>query len=360
MSEKEKEKISRRTFLKRTVAAGAAVGLALATRTSAYAQQQDRSREDKLTASLIDLTKCDGCQGYDTPLCVTACREKNEHRFPEPEKPIKDYWPQKRHEDWSEQRDRTDRLTPYNWTYVEKVDVYVNGQTKQVSIPRRCMHCLDAPCQKLCPFGVIHKTEHGAVTIDPDFCMGGSKCRDVCPWGIPQRQAGVGLYLKLVPELAGGGVMYKCDMCADLLAQGEKPACETACPKDAIIFGPYHEIREEAYRRAEAIGGYVYGDKENGGTLTFYVSDVPFAAIDEAITKKKEAENDTKPGRPHMRPEVENVLDSAYGMMWATLLAPVAGAAAAGITVYKTISGKRDKGERNREQAPQGETENKG
>lgn len=339
----EENKISRRTFLKRTAFAGATVGILLATRKPAYAWQ-DESKKDALTGSLIDLTKCDGCKGFDTPLCVTACKNKNKHRFPQPEKPMKDYWPQKKHEDWSDQQERIDRLTPYNWTYVEKVTVNINGTTtKEVAIPRRCMHCLDAPCQKLCPFGVIHKTEHGAVNIDPSFCMGGAKCRDVCPWGIPQRQAGVGLYLRIAPDLAGGGVMYKCDMCADLLASGRQPVCEVSCPKGAITFGPYQEIRKRAYERAEEINGYIYGDKENGGTLTFYVSDVPFKKIDEAILQKKKEENDKLPGRPHMKPEVENILDSGYGMMLATLVAPIAGAAAAGIAAYKVMSGKQEK-----------------
>ncbi|WP_231563761.1 MULTISPECIES: 4Fe-4S dicluster domain-containing protein [Anoxybacillus] len=289
------------------------------------------------------MTKCDGCAAYDTPLCVTACRQKNEHRFPQPQKPIKDYWPRKKHEDWSNEKDRTDRLTPYNWTYVEKVQVSWNGQTKDVAIPRRCMHCLDAPCQKLCPFGVIEKTKHGAVKIDENFCMGGAKCRAVCSWDIPQRQAGVGLYMQLVPELAGGGVMYKCDMCADLLKEGKSPACEAACPKGAIEFGPYEQIRKKAYERAKEIGGFIYGDVENSGTLTLYVSDVPFDKIDEAIEAKKKEENDTRFGRPHMKSEVENMLETTHGYMLATLIAPIAGAAAAGITAYKVLSGQKKK-----------------
>ncbi|MBB6177020.1 Fe-S-cluster-containing dehydrogenase component [Anoxybacillus tengchongensis] len=336
------EKISRRTFLKRSTVAGATAGMLLATKTPGYAQT-DKSDENTLIGSLIDLTKCDGCAAYDTPLCVTACRQKNEHRFPQPQKPIKDYWPQKKHEDWSNEKDRTDRLTPYNWTYVEKVQVNWNGKTKDVAIPRRCMHCLDAPCQKLCPFGVIEKTKHGAVKIDENFCMGGAKCRAVCPWDIPQRQAGVGLYMKLVPELAGGGVMYKCDMCADLLEEGKSPACETACPRGAIEFGPYEQIRKKAYERAKEIDGFIYGDVENSGTLTLYVSDVPFDKIDEAIEAKKKAENDTRFGRPHMKPEIENMLETTHGYMLATLIAPIAGAAAAGITAYKVLSGQKKK-----------------
>lgn len=331
---------SRRTFLKRSVAATAATSIALATKKSAAAQT-DESVEEELVGSIIDLTKCDGCANDAVAKCVTACKEKNQHRFPQPEKPLKDYWPQKKHEDWSDEQDRTDRLTPYNWTFVEKVEVNHEGKTKEVAIPRRCMHCLDAPCQKLCPFGVISKSKQGAVKIDEFFCMGGAKCRSVCPWDIPQRQAGVGLYMHLAPDLAGGGVMYKCDMCADLLEKGQSPACATACPKDAIEFGPLHEMRKKAYERAAEINGYVYGDRENGGTLTFYVSDVPFDKINEAIRADKEKNNDQRPGHPLMEPDVENMLDTAHGFMLAALVAPVAGAAAAGISAYKMLKGEK-------------------
>lgn len=336
--------ISRRDFLKRSIQATAAAGLVAATSNTGFANEASEKRSGYI-GSVIDLTKCDGCENYDMPQCVLGCRKKNEHRFPEPVEPIKDYWPRKRHEDYSKERERIDRLTPYNWTFVEEVEVEHEGEKEKVFVPRRCMHCIDAPCQKLCPFGVIQRTDQGAVKIDEDFCMGGAKCRSVCPWGIPQRQAGVGLYLKVAPDLAGGGVMYKCDMCADLLAKEEKPACETSCPNGAIEFGPVEEMRKKAYEKAAEINGYVYGDKENRGTLTFYVSKVPYEKIDEAI--QKELANRTKPrpsGRPHMKPEVENLLDKAHGFTLATLVAPIAGAATAGITAYKVMKGKKEQG----------------
>ena len=90
------------------------------------------------------------------------------------------------------------------------------------------MHCDNPTCTSLCPFGAISKNKDGAVSIDDGFCMGGAKCRDACPWDIPQRQAGVGIYLKLAPQLAGRGVMYKCNFCADPLAKGPEPVCKTA------------------------------------------------------------------------------------------------------------------------------------
>src|SRR5690606_34256316 len=145
-----------------------------------------------------------------------------------------------------DRRDLTDRLTPYNWLAVQQVEV--DGVT--VSIPRRCMHCDNPACVNLCPFGASEKRPTGAVVINEELCFGGAKCRDVCPWGIRQRQAGVGLYLKVAPQYVGGGVMYACDLCSRRLDQGRVPACVEACPRGAMEVGPKEAMRQEAYRRA--------------------------------------------------------------------------------------------------------------
>lgn len=321
--------MSRRGFLQRGLAAGA-VGAGLL---YGFEPVGAAAATSGPMASVIDLTKCDGCKGKEAPLCVSACRTKNADRFPEPVEQIHDYWPQKKHEDWSRKRNLTNRLTPYNWTYVETVQV--DGQT--VSIPRRCMHCDNPTCMNICPFSAIEQHKEGPVEIHASSCMGGAKCRDVCPWGIPQRQAGVGPYLNIAPEFLGGGAMFKCDGCIDLVKEGQKPACETACPKGAIQFGPREEIFALAKARAEEIGGYVYGDKENGGTSTLYVSKVPFEKIDEAIKAKKEGQKDVGPGRPGMPVAVGNYLDTPNGMALALLVAPIAGVAAAVVGAARTF-----------------------
>jgi len=172
-------------------------------------------------ATLIDLSRCNGCKGEPIPKCVAACRHINEHKFPVPQEPIKDLWPQKTHDDWSKRTGVMDQLTPYNWTAVQTVRV--DGE--DLFVPRRCMHCDNPPCANLCPFGALSQNPDSSVIINPDLCLGGAKCKAVCPWGIPQRQSGVGLYLKLQPMPAGGGVMYKCDLCHDLLQKGRVPAC---------------------------------------------------------------------------------------------------------------------------------------
>lgn len=324
--------ITRRSFLKRTALSGAAAAAIL----TGTKQVIAKSKANGEFATIINADKCDGCSHLDTPLCTLACRTKNAANYPVPEKPIADYWPQKKHEDWSDKQNLTNRLTPYNWTYVQHLELEHNGEKKQVHLPRRCMHCDNPPCSVLCPFGVNEKKPEGPVVIDPNGCFGGAKCRDVCPWEIPQRQAGVGIYKEIAPDYAGGGVMYKCDMCYDLIQEGKEPACVSACPRGAITFGPKEEMRIYAREWAETNHGYIYGDLENGGTSTFYISTVPFEQINEAI---KTQDMDGKPGKIHMATDIQNPLDQPAGMVKGMMIAPVAGLLAAGLTSYKIMKG---------------------
>lgn len=308
-------KIKRRSFLAGVLAAG--IGASLPKTEIAQAAVSDHSY-----ATLIDLTKCDGCPDRDTPACVTACRTENQHKFPEPDPAmLKDYWPQPKHEDWSDKRHITNRLTPYNWLFVQKVKVDIDGQEVEANVPRRCMHCDNPPCVKLCPFGSNVKLQEGPVYINPNSCFGGAKCRDVCPWSVPQRQAGVGIYTQLDPLPVGGGVMYQCDLCKDRLAEGQQPACVEACPQGAMSIGTRSEIYAKAEELRQKYNGYLYGDKQMGGTSTLYVSKIPFEKIDEAIVAQ--ADEPAKAMRMH---NPENVVAETSHWSSIALLAPVAGA----------------------------------
>jgi len=283
-------------------------------------------------ATFIDLTKCDGCKGEPIPKCVAACRQANEKNFPAPQEPIKDLWPQKTHDDWSKKKDVINTLTPYNWTTVQQVQV----AGEEIYIPRRCMHCDNPPCANLCPFGALNQNADSSVVINPDLCMGGAKCKAVCPWGIPQRQSGVGLYLKMQPIPAGGGVMYKCNLCHDRLQKGQIPACVEACEqrlgKDRpLFFGPRAGIQNLARARAKEVNGFLYGEKENGGTSTFYVSKVAFEKIDAALKEKKKT--------PHLS-RVQNALNEVNSWAKGFLLSPLIGAVAAvGLVLYRRRRG---------------------
>ena len=268
-------------------------------------------------ATLLDIEKCIGCGQ-----CVEGCHERNGHRFPEVKKPLPAMFPPgTKDEDWSAKRDVDDRLTPYNWLYIESVTVQKNGAPLELHIPRRCLHCTNPPCANLCPWGAASRQPGtGTVSIDSQTCLGGAKCRTVCPWHIPQRQSGVGLYLDLMPRFAGNGVMYKCDRCADSFAHGQLPACVEVCPQQVQTIGPRHEILAQAQKLAQERGAYLYGVTENGGTNTFYLSPVPFSEITQQIKPG--------PGKPTMGP-VADSMAQAGNLTRMLVAAPLAGVAGA-------------------------------
>ena len=313
IKKKTTDGVSRRGFLKALSVGGA--GMFIPSGVSA-AQERIPTPSDGELATLLDLSKCTGCGE-----CVSACRESNAAKFPEPKKPLPELIPAERakSEDWSDKRDVEDRLTPYNWIFLQNAEVEYKGEAYDINIPRRCMHCQNPPCANMCPFGAAVKQKNGITKFSDQLCMGGAKCRKVCPWHIPQRQSGVGLYLNLMPRLAGNGVMYKCDRCYQLLDKGELPACISACPEDVQTIGPRHEIVAQAKALAEKTNGFIYGLEENGGTNTIYVSPVPFELLNKSVEKGK--------GKPHMKP-VADVMADETNLATATLLAPVAGIAA--------------------------------
>jgi len=133
--------------------------------------------------------------------------------------------------------------------------------------------------------------------------------------------------------------MYKCDMCYDLIQQGGEPACVSACPRGAISFGPKEEMRSYAREWAESNNGYLYGDTENGGTLTYYMSTLPFEMINKAIMSQ---DYDQKPGKIHMAVDIQNPLDEPAGIAQGMVIAPIAGLLAAGLSAYKIMKGVDD------------------
>jgi len=108
------EQISRRSFLKGGLATAA--GLAATGIQGAAAAKPD---EGKQLATLLDIRKCIGCEA-----CVEACSEVNFEKYPDPQKPFPKMYPNRVPvEDWSEKKDVNDRLTPYNWLFIQHAEV---------------------------------------------------------------------------------------------------------------------------------------------------------------------------------------------------------------------------------------------
>ena len=79
--------------------------------------------------------------------------------------------------------------------------------------------------------------------------------------------------------------MYKCDRCYNRIEDGKLPACIDVCPENVQKIGPRDEILAEAHAIKDEIHGFIYGEKENGGTNTIYVSPVPFEDLNKGLEK---------------------------------------------------------------------------
>jgi ferredoxin len=73
------QRISRRSFLKGGLAAAAGVAASSIPATKALATPD----ESKQLATLIDISKCVGCEA-----CVEACSVVNAEKYPDPKKPF--------------------------------------------------------------------------------------------------------------------------------------------------------------------------------------------------------------------------------------------------------------------------------
>ena len=89
------------------------------------------------------------------------------------------------------------------------------------AVPVQCQHCEDAPCVTVCPSGALYQDEvEGIVRAVTEKCIGCKNCVVVCPFGA-------------VDWDKSDRTVVKCDLCEDLIEEGEEPACVTQCPTNA-------------------------------------------------------------------------------------------------------------------------------
>ncbi len=187
-------------------------------------------------AILIDITQCIGCEA-----CVSACKEVNQ--LPDIE-------------------DKELSSTAYT-VVKEKDGVYYR---------QMCMHCNEPTCASVCPVNAFEKTKEGAVVYHGEKCIGCRYCMQACPFDVPAYE-----WDKPLP------LVRKCTMCIDRQRKGEIPACASACPTEATVFGDRDKLIRSARKRIQKnpdkYVNHIYGEKEVGGTSVLLLSGVPFGDL---------------------------------------------------------------------------------
>jgi Fe-S-cluster-containing dehydrogenase component/CRP-like cAMP-binding protein len=101
-------------------------------------------------------------------------------------------------------------------------------------IAEACMHCADPVCMIGCPTGAIHRdTFAGSVVVNADTCIGCSACANNCPYKAIRMVEARGADGEILMASDSNPInkATKCDLCVD---QFGGPACERACPHDAL------------------------------------------------------------------------------------------------------------------------------
>jgi len=123
-------------------------------------------------------------------------------------------------------------------------------------VPLQCQQCEDAPCAAICPTTALSRAgKEDTVLFKRELCIGCSSCVLVCPFGAIRR--------------ADGGVMAKCSLCWDRLAEGKPPACVEACPTKARKLVDANLVAEEKLRKtASAVASLELKDYRKEGWIS--------------------------------------------------------------------------------------------
>lgn len=152
----------------------------------------------------VDLDQCTGCKA-----CVTACHNLNG-------------------------LDIGESFRSIGVLVAEPTATAVPAPAQQ-TVTTACHHCADPGCLNGCPAEAYEKDPiTGIVKHLDDACIGCRYCTLTCPYEVP-------VYNHRL------GIVRKCDMCADRLADGEAPACVQGCPTQAISIttSPVDELAPE-------------------------------------------------------------------------------------------------------------------
>jgi tetrathionate reductase subunit B len=223
------EILTRRKFLKRAVAIVAVSAATTAASGSSplkkyYDNFPKADEMEKRWAMVIDLRRCIGCQS-----CAVAC--KTENNVP---------------------------LGVFR-AWVQNIEKGNYPNVKVLILPAHCNHCDNPPCVSICPVKATYKRGDGAVLINKAICIGCGFCIQACPYDSRFFN----------PE---SRTADKCTFCDHRIGSGLEPACISACPTRARIFGDLNEKTSEVAKLAGTIPTQVLKPEKGSKPMVLYIS----------------------------------------------------------------------------------------
>lgn len=206
---------SRRSFLKKALAAGGLLTAGLSTSFSAIiiAAEKPEDPAKPWWGYGIDIEKCIGCGR-----CANACKTENNV-------PRQPFYFRTWVEQYTIKNDGKVKVeSPNGGIDGFKETVPAEEIFKSFFVPKMCNHCAKAPCVQACPVGATYVTPDGVVLVDESYCIGCRYCVQACPYGARY----------IHPEK---NVADKCTLCYHRITKGKVTACVEVCPTQARIVG---------------------------------------------------------------------------------------------------------------------------
>jgi molybdopterin-containing oxidoreductase family iron-sulfur binding subunit len=221
-------KTGRRAFLK--LAGSAAVATATG---AAPGCARNRERRRRLGMA-VDVRRCVAAEGCRA--CIDAChRAHNVPAIADARHEVKWIWKE-----------------PFERAFAAEDPATITASLRGQPVPVFCNHCDNPPCVRVCPTQATWARDDGLVTIDAHRCIGCRYCVAACPYG--SRSFNWIDPRPFVPRSSSQyptrtrGVVEKCNLCEERLADGRLPACVEACPERAMVFGDLNDPASDVRR----------------------------------------------------------------------------------------------------------------
>jgi len=189
---------------------------------------------------------------------------------------------------------------PHDRPFIKVLRMQDNEESSPYWMPKKCFHCDNPPCVKVCPVGATYKRSDGIVLVDNERCIGCRFCMSACPysarvfnWGEPEKPENYDCeYSPETSVPSKVGTVEKCDFCPDMLRENKLPHCVTSCPNGALYFGDKLSDSitngDQTVRLGETLrdkGGYRYLEELGTEPNVYYLPPVnrlfPFKEMEE-------------------------------------------------------------------------------